>query len=85
MDSNTNLKRPDWLTEERIHELLQILEECDNPYTDQEIADFALDDGLDIYTLECKNAPDPKRMDANFAVHALKEYGLLPDTKQFKI
>lgn len=45
MESNTQKKRPDWLTDEVVAEMKQAIKECDNPYTTSDEIPF---DGFEL-------------------------------------
>lgn len=64
MDSST--QRPKWLTDEKIAEMRAWIDNCPNPYTDQEIAELELDAPFDL-----------ERMRANTAIRVLTKYGVL--------
>lgn len=68
MESNIQLKRPDWLTDSRIAEMRQEIKDCDNPYTDAELDDleYDADDELDL-----------KRLYAYHAIKTLTKYNLI--------
>ena len=56
MDMNSNIKRPEWLTDEVIERYKVYLAECDNPYTDEELDEIGLDAMLDIERLRAYHA-----------------------------
>lgn len=64
MDSN--IPKPDWLTDELIEELKIDIAECDNPYTDEEMN--KIDFGGSI---------DWKRYNATAAKDILLKYGII--------
>ena len=68
MGLNTDIKRPDWLTEEAIADMRHDIEICDNPYTYE-----------DIIALEFDGWCDSRRYNAYLAIDILSEYGLLED------
>lgn len=47
MDLNKNIPTPDWLTDELIEELKDSIAKCDNPYTDEEMAQIDFDGDMD--------------------------------------
>ena len=63
MDSNIQL--PEWLTEQRVSELLSDVSECPNPYTEEEVSQFALDEPVDL-----------RRYNAYSAKQILEHYGI---------
>ena len=65
MESNINLKKPDWLTEERIKELRQYIENCSNPYTENDPEVTTFDGDLDV-----------ERFSAYYAIKTLTKYGI---------
>ncbi len=66
MESNTTIKRPEWLTDEKIEEYRGYIADCDNPYTKEEVVALPFD-----------GARDMKRYRAYMAIEALTEYGLM--------
>lgn len=64
MDSN--IPKPDWLTDELIEELKLNIAECDNPYTDEEVGKINFDDYIDW-----------KRYNAAIAKDILTKYGIV--------
>lgn len=68
MESDTQNKRPDWLTDSRVAELRQEIKECDNPYTDAEVEAIPLD-GDDMIDFD--------RLNTHHAIKILKKYNLL--------
>ena len=61
-----NIKLPEWLTEQRIAELLLDVSECQNPYTEEEVSQFALDEAFDL-----------RRYKAYAAKQILTHYGII--------
>ena len=68
MGLNTDIKRPDWLTDDQIKTFKQYLKSCPEPYTEKEIKELELDASFDI-----------KRHEAYLAKKILVKYGLLED------
>lgn len=66
LELNTYPPRPDWLTDEKIKSLKEDLEECSNPYTEEEVERLEYDGYIDI-----------KRANAYTAKQILEEFGLL--------
>lgn len=66
MDSNTNIPKPDWLTDDLIEELKIDIAECDNPYTDEEMDKIDFDGVIDW-----------KRYNAAAAKDILLKYGII--------
>ena len=60
-----NIKLPEWLTEQRIAELLLDVSECQNPYTEEEFSQFSLDEPVDL-----------RRYNAYSAKQILEHYGI---------
>lgn len=49
MDSNTNITKPDWLTDEKIAQFKADIKACSNPYTDEDFADsIPMGDEMDL-------------------------------------
>jgi len=71
MKSNTQVTRPNWLTDSRVSEMRQEIKECNNPYTDAELADIEYDSDFSDSGL------DLKRLRAYHAIETLKKYNLL--------
>ncbi len=65
MELNTNLEKPDWLTEKRIETLRQDIVACSNPYTENDPEINTLDGELDMI-----------RYNAYYAIKTLTEYGI---------
>lgn len=61
-----NTRLPSWLTEQKISELRKSIVECPNPYTEDEVAQFALDEPCDL-----------RRYNAYSAKQILKHYGII--------
>lgn len=68
MESDTSLKRPEWLTDEQIEKFRKTLRECPNPYTEEDIKHWVYDGNMDI-----------KRSNAYTAKRILSKYGLLEE------
>ena len=66
MESNTSIKRPEWLTDDVIAEWRSWAAACDNPYTKEEVLSLPFDGGQ-----------DPKRYRAYIAIDGLTQYGLM--------
>ena len=66
MDLNSNTRRPEWLTDDKVEQYKAYLAECDNPYTDEELDEIGLDAMLDI-----------ERLQAYHARIVLEKYGLM--------
>ena len=66
MESDTNVKRPEWLTDEVIAEWKAYVAECDNPYTKEEVIALPFDGDYDM-----------KRYRAYSAIEGLTKYGLM--------
>ena len=62
---DSNIQLPEWLTEQRISELLSDVSECPNPYTEEEFSQFALDEPVDL-----------RRYNAYSAKQILEHYGI---------
>ncbi len=63
MELNTNLKRPDWLTDKRIERLRQYIIACPNPYIENDPEINTLDGDLDM-----------ERYNAYYAIKILTKY-----------
>ena len=63
---NSNIPKPDWLTDELIEELKIDIAECDNPYTDEEMDQIDFDGSIDW-----------KRYNAAAAKDILSKYGII--------
>ncbi len=66
MESNISIKKPDWLTDEVIKRFRTYLQNCPNPYTDEEFEKLPFDD-----------LGDADRRHAHLAKKILTKYGLL--------
>lgn len=66
MDMNSNIKRPEWLTDEVVERYKEYIAECDNPYTEEEMEEIPLDGMVDIV-----------RWRAHHARIVLEKYGLM--------
>ena len=44
---NSNIPKPDWLTDELIEELKDSISKCDNPYSDEEMEKIDFDGYID--------------------------------------
>lgn len=66
MDLNKKIPTPDWLTDELIEELKINIAECDDPYTDEEMAQIDFDGDIDW-----------KRYNAAAAKDILLKYGII--------
>lgn len=60
-----NIQKPDWLTTQKIDELKEYINNCENPYTDDEFDSLPFDGGYDV-----------DRYNALFAQKMLKKYGI---------
>ncbi len=68
MDTNTNNQRPEWLTDETIHEYKKLLNEIE-PYTDEEVLDIPFDAQPGDFDFD--------RFRAYHAKKVLEKYGFL--------
>lgn len=48
MATDSNIRRPDWLTESEIERLKSYIASCPSPYTKEEVANLSLDGNVDI-------------------------------------
>lgn len=71
MKSNTQIARPNWLTDSRIAEMRQEIKACNNPYTEAELANIECDSDFSDSGLNLK------RLRAYHAIETLKKYNLL--------
>jgi hypothetical protein len=66
MASNTNIEKPDWLTDEKIAKFKTYIKACSNPYTDEDFAEsIPMGDEMDL-----------KRYIAYYAKKILDQYGI---------
>lgn len=66
MDSNKNIPKPDWLTDELIDEMKTDIADCDNPYTYEEMNEIDFDGYIDW-----------RRYNAAAAKDILTKYGII--------
>ena len=52
----SNIKKPKWLTEQRIAELKKDIDNCPNTYTEDEVGQIGLDDACDLRRYNAYNA-----------------------------
>lgn len=52
----SNIKRPDWLNEQRIAELKKEIDNCPNAYTEDDVKQIGLDENCDLRRYNAYNA-----------------------------